>query len=255
MKVLIVEDEYAAAKNLIAILDEIDGNIQVLNVLESVADCVDYFGSGNAPDLAFFDIQLSDDIVFKVFDKCQVNCPVIFTTAYNQYAVRAFKVNSIDYILKPVNRDAVARALDKFRNIRSVALNFTEEQILDILKEMRSMNRGSFRQSFLVQYKDRLIPLVVENFAYFCIENGIVYGISHDKKKHTLDEKLESLEAELDPGKFFRANRQFIVNRDAIQDMNIYFNGKLVLNIHPAPAEKIIISKLKAPELKKWLGQ
>ncbi|MDZ7743263.1 MAG: LytTR family DNA-binding domain-containing protein [Bacteroidota bacterium] len=255
MKVLIAEDEYAAAKNLIAILGEIDESIEVLNVLESVSECVDYFNSSAKPDLAFFDIQLSDDIVFKVFDKCEVNCPVIFTTAYNQYAVRAFKVNSIDYILKPVNKDAVAHALDKFKSMRSIALNFSGEQILDILKEMRSMNRGSYRQSFLVQYKDRLIPLVVEDFAYFCIENGIVFGMTHEKKKHILDQKLESLVEELDPDKFFRANRQFIVSREAIRDLNIYFNGKLVLNVHPAPAEKIIVSKLKAPELKKWLGK
>lgn len=254
MNIVIIEDEYAAAKNLVAILQEINPDIRIMSVIESVSDAVKWFGDGNNPDLAFFDIQLADDNAFQIFKKAKVNCPVVFTTAYNQYAIKAFKVNSIDYILKPVNRDAVRFALNKFLNLRDTVSSMNERKILSMLSDMITERTKRYKKTFLVHYKDRMIPVDVSEFAYFFIENGIVYGMTGDKR-YVIDQKLELLEEQLDPGKFFRANRQFIVSRKSIKDVGKYFSGKFSLNVKPEAPEKIVVSKARAPEIRKWLEE
>ncbi len=255
MKVIIVEDEHGAGKNLTAVLQEVIPNVEILALLESVSETVEWIKSNPQPDLGFFDIHLSDNNAFEIFNQCTVNFPVIFTTAYDEYAINAFKVNCIDYILKPVNVSAVKFAFEKFLNLETIKRNITEEKILSILKEIRKRNSKHYKKSFLVTYKDRLLPVRVNKFAYFFIENTIVYGVTRDKKKYIIDQNLDTIESQLDPDLFFRANRQFIVAKSSIKELSLYFNGKLSVKVIPPPPEKIIVSKAKSTSLKKWLAE
>lgn len=250
MKVVILEDERSAAENLKYLLREVDPSIHVDKILDTVSGAVDYFSNGNDTELAFFDIHLADDISFEVFNRIDLKIPVIFTTAYDEYALKAFKVNSIDYLLKPIDEDELIQAIKKYK---SAQRNFHfSEDIKDILSKLGASSK-KYKSSFLVQQRDVLIPIGVEDIAYFSIESGLVKAITFDKRSYIIDEKLDDIEAGLKPDLFFRANRQFIVQRKAISNMTIYFNGKLILNVEPKPAERIVISKAKAPLIKNWI--
>ncbi|MDD7886933.1 LytTR family DNA-binding domain-containing protein [Flavivirga sp. 57AJ16] len=251
MKVVIIEDEKTAAENLKYLLSEADSSIQVDKVIDTVSGTVDFFSKENNIELAFFDIHLADGISFEVFDKVQVTVPVIFTTAYDEYAIKAFKVNSIDYLLKPIDEGELKEALDKYKSTRQIVpVNEQFQKIFQIL----NTEKKSYKSTYLVQQRDTLIPLPVDDIAYFTIDTGIVKAISFDRKTYTIDGKLEDIEIELNPNQFFRANRQFIVRREAIENLQLYFNGKLILNVEPKPKEQIVVSKVKAPQLKKWMN-
>ncbi len=251
MRVVILEDEKTAAENLKYLLTEIDQSIYVESVLDTVSGAVDYFSKDHDCELAFFDIHLADGNSFEIFDKVQINVPLIFTTAYDEYALKAFKVNSVDYLLKPIDEEELAEAIDKFKSSKH---NY---QLTDELRQiLKNLNQPSkkFKSSFLVPFRDMLIPLDVNEIAYFTIDLGITKAITFDNKTYIIDEKMEDIEACLNPDQFFRANRQFIIQKRAIANLTIYFNGKLILNIEPKPAERIIISKAKAPILKSWIS-
>jgi len=252
MNVLIIEDEHGAAQNLLAILNEINESINTLAVIETVRDAVQWIKHNPAPDAAFIDIHLADGLCFEIFEKAQVEFPVIFTTAYDQYAIRAFKVNSIDYILKPISRDAVEFALDKLKKI------YKNRQLLnsDILSQLiRQLGPGKkYRKTFLIHYQDRMLPVPVSDFAYFYIKNGIVYGATFKQEKFVIDQKLDSIEEQIDPENFYRVNRQYIVSRKAIKEAIHYFNGRLKLKVLPTPPDELLISKAKASHFKNWLS-
>lgn len=252
MKVVIIEDEKTAAENLIYHLAQIDPLIEVDMVIDTVSGCIDYFNESRDIDLAFFDIHLADGISFDVFKDVEINTPVIFTTAYDEYALKAFKVNSIDYLLKPIDEDELKESIERFKALnRNVRMPREFESVLELLRTASK----KYKSTFLVQQKDKLIPLDVADIAYFTIENGVVKAISFEDKSYIVEEKLEDIKAVLNPDQFFRANRQFIVHRKAIKNMSIYFNGKLILNVTPPPSEKIVVSKVKAPQLKMWIDQ
>ncbi len=253
MNVVIIEDEYAAANNLKAILNEIDPEIEITGVFESVTETINWFTNNPEPDLAFFDIKLTDGTAFEIFEKISINCAVIFITAYNQYAVKAFKLNSIDYILKPVSKKAVYFAINKYLKIKNYLTSNNEDKILSILKQIKEKEEKIYRKSFLVNYKDRLIPVEVSEFCYFYIDHGNVYGVTKMKKRYMLNHKLEQIGNQLDPDMFIRANRQFIISRGAIREVHLSFNGKLSLTVRPPFPDKIIISKAKASEFRNWL--
>ena len=253
MNILIAEDEIGASRNLIAILEELEPQCKILAILESVKETTKWIKNNPPPDIAFFDIQLSDDIVFKVFKKTKVNFPVVFTTAYNQYAIRAFKVNSIDYILKPVNIKSVKHAFRQFKQLMEFNLGVREEKILNMLEDIKSGQNRQYKKSFLVQFKDRLIPIGVADLAYFFIEYGIIYGITTNNQKYTINQNLEDIANQLDPEKFFRANRQFIISRQAVKEINPYFNERLNIKVIPQAADHIIISKATATSFKAWI--
>ena len=252
MKVAILEDEKSAAENLIYHLGQIDPSIKVDIVIDTVSDAIDYFNESKDIDLAFFDIHLADSISFDIFKEVEIKTPVIFITAYDEYAIKAFKVNSIDYLLKPVDEDELRESIERFKSLkRDIRMPQDFESVLDLLRR----DSNQYKSTFLVHQKDKLIPIDVEEIAYITIDYGVVKAISFEKKSYILDEKLETLQAVLNPHQFFRANRQFIVQRKAIKNMSIYFNGKLILNVEPLPPEKIVVSKVKAPQLKTWLNQ
>lgn len=250
MKVVILEDEKSAADNLKYLLSQVDDSIRIEKVIDTVADAIDYFQGDHGAELAFFDIHLADGNSFEIFEKVNPKIPIIFTTAYDEYALKAFKVSSIDYLLKPIDEDELRDAVERYKASNKV-LNISDE-----LKAVLSTVRGDtrkYRSSFLVQQRDFLIPVNVSDVAYITIDAGVVKAMTFEGKGYVIDEKLEDIEANLDPHTFFRANRQFIVQRRSVVNLNVYFNGKLILNIHPTPAEQIIISKAKAPQLREWL--
>jgi len=253
MEIIVVEDEHAASENLIAVIKDVLPESNIMGVFESVQQTIAWVNNHPKPGLAFFDIHLADGLSFEIFEQTKVDFPVVFTTAYNEYAIRAFKVNSIDYILKPVKTEDVRRAVEKFNTLSKTNIDYKEELRLAINDIKKEINIKSFKKAFLVHYKDKLIPIPVESLSYFYIDSGAVFGINTDGKKYLLDNKLEKLENQLNPEDFFRVNRQFIVARKAILEANYYFNGKLSLKLQPEPSEKVLVSKARAVIFKAWL--
>lgn len=250
MKVLIIEDEQTAARNLQHLLHRVAPSLNVEGIIDTVAGAITYFRADPPIELVFMDIHLADGTSFEIFERVSVKPPVIFTTAYDEYAIKAFKVNSVDYLLKPINEDELKEAIDKFRNSRQTST--VTSQFHEMLQLLKGESRA-YKNTYLVQQRDTLYPLQVDKLAYFIIDEGVVKTVTDGNKSYVLDKKMDDIEAELDPHKFFRANRQFIVQRSAIENLQLYFKRKLILNIRPKPPVQIIISKEKAPHLKKWM--
>ena len=253
MKAIIIEDEDSAVKILTFLLKNIAPDILITEVIDTVSDAIDYLSKENNFDLIFMDIHLADGHSFEILKKVAPAAPIIFTTAYNQYAIQAFKFNSIDYLLKPIQEVELKNAIQKFRNSKSQS-PFSELQIQNLLELIPSPQR-KFRQSFLVQKGDTLIPINTQDFAFFFIKNGVVRATTRDDLTYHLDGKMEDLEQELNPDDFFRVNRQFLIQRSAIKNLNIYFNGRLIVNTLPKAEEQIIVSKANARKFKNWLSQ
>lgn len=249
MKALVIEDEVLASKHLFQVLSLID-EIVVLDSLESISDTISWFGKNPQPDIVFMDIHLADGLAFEIFRHVNINCPIIFTTAYDEYALRAFKVNSIDYLLKPVEVADVRNALRKLDGF-SVPRNL-KELFNDLVNSYTS---SKYRSNFLVPARgDKLIPVQTIDIACFCIDSGIIKALPFDGKPYKFDHTLDELEQLLDPGQFFRANRQYIISKTAVKDVDLWFNGRLSINLKISIAEKIIISKARIGEFKKWFN-
>ncbi len=252
MKVVIVEDEVAASDNLKYLLSAIDPDIEVVTVLDTVKSCIAYFSKPTDAALVFMDIHLGDGLSFEIFDHVDLDIPIIFTTAYDEYALKAFTVNSIDYILKPVHQEELAKALDKFRNLTH-AQTLSKTDISEVLHVLQGQQKA-YKSNYLISHRDELIPIKTEDIAYFYIDTGIVKVVTLQNKVFSMDKKLEDLEQELNPTLFDRANRQFIINRNAIAKIKHYFGGKLIVNVNPPTSERIVISKAKATPFKNWVN-
>ncbi len=252
MKVIIVEDEVTASDNLKYLLNAIDPDIEVLTVLDTVKSCISYFSKQNEADLIFMDIHLADGLSFEIFDQVKVTPPIIFTTAYDEYALKAFAVNSIDYILKPIHEEELLKALDKYKNLTH-APSISKTDISDIMHLLQGQQKN-YKANYLISHRDELIPIKTEDIAYFYIDTGIVKVVTLLNKVFSIDKKLEDIEQELNPALFDRANRQFIVNRNAIAKIKHYFGGKLIVNVNPPASERIVVSKAKATQFKNWVN-
>lgn len=255
MNILILEDEFAAQQNLEAIIHEVAPGARILAILESVKDAQKWFQKNQPPDLAFFDIQLSDGIVFSLFRKISVNFPVIFTTAYDQYALKAFKVNSIDYILKPVSNKSVKFAIRQYHEMLKSSRTSMEDKLMAMLSELKQSENREYRKTFLVQHKDKLIPIDTESFHYFTIQNGIVYAYTRSNDSFVINQTLDEIIKQLNPATFYRANRQFIVSRSAIAEISPYFNERLSVKLTIGHNNSVIISKSRATSFKSWLSE
>ncbi|MDL5514438.1 LytTR family DNA-binding domain-containing protein [Arenibacter sp. M-2] len=253
MKIVIVEDELAASENLAYMLKNLQDKLEILAVLDSVKTAIDYFTKNQEADLVFMDIHLADGLSFEIFDAVKIDAPIIFTTAYDQYALQAFKLNSIDYLLKPIDEDELEVSLEQFKGqLKGKGLITNQvEGLLSLLKDQKK----TYKSMYLVHYRDELIPLKTDKIAYLFIENGIVKAVTKDRRTHTIDQKLEDIENDLDPSNFYRLNRQFIAQRDAIAGIKQYFNGKLIIGVIPPHTEQVIVSKAKASEFKNWMNQ
>ena len=251
MKAVIVEDEFIAAQNLQRLISHAAADIEVITVLQSVEESVEWFSTQSAPDLVFMDIHLADGSSFSIFEKVNISCPVIFTTAYDEYALKAFEVNSIDYLLKPINTKNFERAIAKFRQLGSNNNKGSAEAITKLL-DIFNKTKDAYKSHFLIPYKDKLVPLQVERIACFYIENKMAKIITTDNESFFMDSSLDELYLQLDPAHFFRANRQYIVAHKAIKDISIWFGSKLSINLFVTLPEKIIVSKARVAEFKTW---
>ena len=250
MKVVIVEDELVAAQKLERLISQSTDDIQVIAILQSVDESIEWFTLNTAPDLVFMDIHLADGSAFSIFDKVQISCPIIFTTAYDEYALKAFEVNSIDYLLKPINEKSFEHAMNKFRNLAATK-SYDTDMLANVLAAFKDTKKV-YKSNFLIPHKDKFIPLAVDKIACLYTENKMVKIITSDNQTYTIDSSLEDMYAQLDPAQFFRANRQFIVSHKSIKDISIWFGSKLSVNLHVIVPEKIIVSKARVPEFKVW---
>ncbi|RKO72689.1 DNA-binding response regulator [Sphingobacterium puteale] len=246
--VLIIEDEKLNADRLKRLLKEIKPSIQILDVLDNITDSISWFQGNESPDLVMMDIRLSDGISFEILESIKIDCPIIFTTAFDEYAVRAFKFNSIDYLLKPVEKKELENALIKLDSLKLQQTNQDPIQgLLDFIYPK------DFRTRFLLPYKDGYKTILVEDIQYFYSE----FKLTHAKLKcgtvEIVPQTLEELEQQLNPKVFFRANRQFIVHIDAIKRLHNHFNGKLKVEIKYSEDVEVLVSREKAQLLKNWL--
>jgi len=246
MKVLIIEDEAPAARKLRNFLREIDPEIIVLDVLESVEEGTQYLQDQPHPDVIFCDIQLADGISFLIFDKVLPRCPVIFITAFDQYAVRAFEVNSIDYILKPFSKEQLENSIEKLEYRVSKPDAGITELVNDLIPKKP-------KQRFLISKGDSLIPINSNDIAYVYTEDKAVMIMTILGQSYFINYSLDEVEQQLDENQFFRLNRQVISNLESIEKISNYFNGKLKIELKPSFGGEILVSRVKAPMFKSWL--
>ncbi|MDB4286301.1 LytTR family DNA-binding domain-containing protein [bacterium] len=255
MKILIIEDEYPAAEKLQHVLREADPSMEILAVLDSVESGLRWMNTNKSPDLIFSDIQLSDGLSFEIFENFPTDCPVIFTTAYDEYAIRAFRVKSIDYLLKPIKTEKVKAALKKYRSFVGMKPPGENQMKLNEVIQILEQQKTQYKTRFLIRFRDQLLPVPTEEIAYFFTENEVTYLCKNNGEKYTVDHKLEKLEGWLNPEYFFRANRQFLCRLPAIRSIHPYFNGRLKLVLVPEGPKEVIVSRDKAKTFKQWLGE
>ncbi len=252
MKALIIEDEVLAAQSLQKLITEVASDTEVIATLQSIEESVAWFDENPMPDLVFMDIHLADGSSFAIFEQVQITCPIIFTTAYDEYALKAFEVSSIDYLLKPINRNDLTRAMNKFNAL--VGEKSNNNEAIDALMRQIGMKKN-YKSCFLVPERDKLIPIATANIAYFYIDTKTVKAITLDEHTYYMSQTLDDIMLQLNPDDFFRANRQFIVSRKAVKDLTIWFGNKLSLNLSVKIPEQIIISKAKVSEFKNWFSK
>ncbi|MCB0705856.1 MAG: response regulator transcription factor [Saprospiraceae bacterium] len=245
MKILIVEDEPIAAKRLEKLIEEVEPNVQVLTILDSIESTVNWLQTSPVyPDLMFLDIHLADGSSFEIFQMVEVKCPVIFSTAYDDYAIKAFKVNAIDYLLKPVKKPELQEA---FRRMKQ----FNPAPGMDYAALARELHVVPRR--FLIRFGQQIRVVQVDNVAYFFTSDKITFLVDFEGKKYPMDQSLDSLEELVDTKDFFRINRQFIINFRAIQEMYSYSKSRVKLKLKPAYSGDLIVSTERSPLFKKWL--
>lgn len=255
MRVIIIEDEQLTAKKLIGLLKELMPDVEIIEVLQSVSESVEWFGNHPMPDLVFMDIHLADNLSFSIFDSIEITCPIIFTTAYDEYALKAFEVNSVDYLLKPVSRVSLQRALEKLKRFSTA---YQPQENVELIKKIADTilhGAASYKSSLLVSVRDKLIPVKVTSIAYIYLEDKNAIAVQYDGTKSRIGGLLDDLMRQLDPTMFYRANRQFIVSKAAITDITTWFGNRVVVNLNVSAPERIIVSRTNVQELKKWLTE
>ena len=251
MKIVIIEDEILVADELVSNLKQIDPNIEIVSILSSVKEAVNYFNANPQPDLIFSDIQLGDGLSFDIAKDIIIDVPVIFCTAFDEYALEAFRVNGIEYILKPFSLESLGKALLKFQNMQKIMAGSIAQKYEAAMEALKAKNKNS-STTIMVKYRDRLLPFAHDKIALFYLENEITYMRCHNGKVYSMSESLEELEHKT-AEKFFRMNRQFLVNRNAIIDVTDYFPRKLKVNLLFSFDKDIIVSREKRSRLLAWL--
>lgn len=252
MNILLIEDEFPAYKRLQNLLHSQLPDAQISEQIESVSGALNYLQNKPAPTLIFMDIQLADGVSFSIFEQYEIQSPVIFTTAFDQYALKAFKVHSIDYLLKPIDEVALENALSKYKKYYQTKNQLPVQALQQLVQQMQ---RPTYRERFLVKTGNSLSYLSINEIAYFYSDQSLVFAKKTNGKQHHLDTTLDQLEQELDPAHFFRVSRKFIVQLKAIQKIDPYFNGRLLLSLLPATDLQATVSRDRVNDFKAWLDR
>ena len=250
MKILIIEDENLAAKRLITLVKEQLPEAQIFGNLDTVTSSVDWLRNNSEPDLIFLDIQLADGVSFEIFEKIKVNSPIVFCTAYDQYAIKAFKLNSIDYLLKPIDPDELKQAIAKFKAGKKESV-ISIDQIRNLLQPARK----TYKSRFLVKQGERIQAIDVQDISFFFSEDKVTLLQSRQGKKFVVDYTLDEVEDMLDPETFFRLNRKYITSVSAIKEVFSYSNSRLKIHLENSTDNDILVSREKTSPFKTWLGQ
>lgn len=249
MKVLILEDEEPAAQRFQRMLKELRPDAEVVGVIDRVSDAVKWLQSHTQPDLLFCDIQLADALSFDVFKQVNVTAPVIFITAFDDYAIQAFKVNSVDYLLKPLKKEELAQALDKFDRTKQ-----STPPVHQLMEWLQHNKPHAYTERFLVQVGQQLKTVDIHDAAYFYTHDKIIFITTKDGKRYSVDYNLDQLEKMLNPTRFFRINRQYIISIDAIDKMTSYPKSRVKIELKPAAPDETVTSTERSSDFKKWLA-
>lgn len=254
MKAVIIEDEALLSEELVNKLARKCPDVEVTEILPSLKTARRWLMSNAEPDLLFMDIQLSDGVSFELFDTFQIGCPVVFTTAYDEFAVKAFKVNGVDYLLKPIDEDELAVAVDKCRKIIESKAAYPKD-IQQLVLRLSQPNAAAYKEKFIVHQRHQWVPVNTEDVALF-LKETLHYMFTFNGDKHILDfDSIEEIEDVLDPKQFYRANRQALINIKAIQSVRLHENQKLTLTLKPPLKAQVDVSREKAPQFKKWFDR
>jgi DNA-binding LytR/AlgR family response regulator len=259
MKVFIVEDEELAVKKLRKTLESVDNTAEVVGVADSIRSSVSWLQNNPTPDLILMDIELCDGQSFEIFDKVEVKSTVIFTTSYDEYALKAFKVNSVDYLLKPVQKEDLQAALSKFQHMKEMYGSQSGSGSLNVdnlVKELQSkLQPKGFRKRFLVKHAQKLVSVDIEEIAYFYSDGRLNFFKTYDNRKFVVDYTMDELEEMLDPDRYFRISRAFYVSINSIDQIHDYFGNRLLLHLKPVVDKEAIISREKVTDFKVWMGK
>lgn len=256
MRVLLIEDEEPAAKRLQKMLKEIAPEIDVVNHIVSVSSAVKWFSENPVPDLVISDIQLSDGLSFEIFKTVDLTCPVIFTTAYDQYAIEAFKVNSVDYLLKPIKKEELEKAVNKFKRLNTGA-PAAPAPVIDINKLLQSLSPAGtpeYKKRFVVRYGEHIKTIDIEEVVYFYTEDKVTFLCTKDGRRFVIDYNLDTLDSSVDPKTFFRINRQYIISIHSIAEMFAYTKSRVLIKLNPPAKHETIVSTERSADFKLWLG-
>lgn len=254
MNVLIIEDEQLGAEKLIRLLASIDPSIEIAGNTRSIKSSVEWLLQHKHPDIILMDIELTDGQSFEIFNHVAIKSMVIFTTSYDEYALQAFKVNSVDYLLKPIKKEELKNALDKYQQwqqqFSSSALNVEQ-----LIQELKRQQPKAWRSRFLVKQGQKLLSVDIPDIAYFYADGRLSYFVTWNKQKYIVDYTIEDLEQMLDPQQFYRVNRGFLLHIKSIAQIHNYFNGKLKLELQPNTDKEVLVSRERATEFKEWMGK
>jgi DNA-binding LytR/AlgR family response regulator len=255
IKIVIIEDEPLVAKNLARMIKQLEPDAEIINSADTVVSAVNWIKENPAPDLFFMDIQLADGVSFDIFDKVKVESPVIFTTAYNEYAIRAFKVNSVDYLLKPIDKDQLQEALAKFKKYYGQLHKAPYLQLASLLENLRQKNTPKYKERFLAHYKGGIVPIAENKTAYF-LKDTIIYLATTENEKLVTDyATIDEIEELVNPEKFFRANRQMIIHIEQVDTYKKHDTGKIELHLKCDKNLRVDISREKAAAFVQWVDR
>lgn len=260
MNILIVEDEDLAVKKIQKTLSSVDSEAVITGITDSIKSTVEWLQQHPQPDLILMDIELADGQSFEIFNLIDVKSPVVFTTSYDEYALKAFKVNSIDYLLKPVQKDELQSALNKYKKMKnSYAVKTEESQPVNLdslVKELQNkLQPKEFRKRFLVKHAQKLVSIEIEEIAYFFSDGRLNFFKTTDNRKFVVDYTMDELEDMLDPRQYFRISRSFYVSINCIDKIDDYFGNRLILQLQPAVDKEALVSREKVTDFKKWMGK
>ncbi len=254
MKVLIIEDEPFAQQELKRLLSVCAPEAEVLDCLDSAEDSVLWLSNNESPDLILLDIQLSDGTSFQIFEQITVSAPIIFITAYNEYALQAFRVNSIDYLLKPIDEPSLRNALQKLTALKQQFSGAPATLSPRQIEQLLQLHKPEYKSRFVTSIGDRIRHINVDQIAYFFAEDNMVYLVTHDRKKYIIDYTLDQLDNLLNPKDFFRITRRYLVHISSVGDVIRYFNSRLKVGLQPPVDDEILISRVRVPRFLEWMG-